>query len=258
MSLTIKTYPELQILEVPDLEDNTTISDVRAFLKEAMGEEKNIIKMIYRGALLQDGQTVEELKLKENDLIVVVLKTDRTKKKKKVARERQAEASQENEADGNEAENSNESNQESSQNRSGTHTVQAAALLQQLLGNPSLLNSVLTELARTEPELAARIRENPDIMRENPQEYLPPVFHVLISQMNPPRNRQRSLLRTRERQRQQQQLAQREQLSSEDQSHIQQLCELGFPENQALDAYFASDKNVEMAANLLFQMAGRS
>lgn len=268
MSLFFKTYPGLDEFEVPDITYDSTISDVRLQLKEQiLGEEtkqNKIIKLICNGKILLDGGTVEELKLNEDHLIVVVLKKDRSKKKKiaRPAAAAQAEASESNEGADNNERASNRSNRLADL----INTPQGVQLLRQLTGNPALFRAVLTELERTQPEIAQEIRADPGVLDSNPERFVAPLFNILLTHIQGPsrggRSRPRpnalaSVLR-RGRQQHRQVQVQRDQLSSEDQSHIQQLCELGFPERQALDAYFASDKDVEMAANLLFQMAGRS
>jgi len=93
--------------------------------------------------------------------------------------------------------------------------------------NPQMLEPILQQVGAGNPQLAALIGQNPD------------QFLQLLSEDNdndaplPPG-------------------AQAISVTEEERDAIERLCRLGFPREQAIQAYFACDKNEELAANFLF------
>jgi len=99
--------------------------------------------------------------------------------------------------------------------------------------NPALLQPMIQELAATNPQIAQSIAQNPDLLFQllnNPNlgeggeegDFVPPGAHVI-------------------------------QVTPEERDAIARLEALGFPRQAAIEAYFACDKNEELAANYLFE-----
>jgi len=94
--------------------------------------------------------------------------------------------------------------------------------------NPGMLEPILQQVGAGNPQLAALIGQNPD------------QFLQLLSEDGdndaplPPG-------------------AQAISVTEEEREAIERLCRLGFPRDQAIQAYFACDKNEELAANFLFE-----
>jgi len=94
--------------------------------------------------------------------------------------------------------------------------------------NPQMLEPILQQVGAGNPQLAALIGQHPD------------QFLQLLSEDGdndaplPPG-------------------AQAISVTEEEREAIERLCRLGFPRDQAIQAYFACDKNEELAANFLFE-----
>ncbi|KIW27445.1 UV excision repair protein Rad23 [Cladophialophora immunda] len=107
--------------------------------------------------------------------------------------------------------------------RNSPHFQQLRQFVQQ---QPAMLEPILQQLAEGNPELAQMIGSNQDqflqLLAEDAQDTLPPgatQIHV----------------------------------TEEERDAIERLCRLGFPRDQVIQAYFACDKNEELAANFLFE-----
>ncbi|KAL6305240.1 hypothetical protein BKA93DRAFT_731538 [Sparassis latifolia] len=93
--------------------------------------------------------------------------------------------------------------------------------------NPAMLQQVLQQLAAQNPQLAQALAQNPEALmqllgQEGDEEGdIPPGAHVIH-------------------------------ITEEEQAAIQRLEALGFPRQAVIEAYFACDKNEELAANYLF------
>jgi len=102
--------------------------------------------------------------------------------------------------------------------------------------NPALLQSLMQQLAASNPALARLITQHPNEFRDFLAESGPQIDSSLIAALPRPGPS-----------------APRLQLSPEEAAAVQNLIELGFARNDALEAYLSCDKNEAMAANLLFE-----
>jgi len=114
--------------------------------------------------------------------------------------------------------------------------------MNQIMQNPSLLNQILTAIQRTNPQLYIKIVQE---MNQNPQ-----VALNLIQQlfMNPTIMTQ--VLKSLETD--SQPTRQVFQLSEEEIKQIVQLEKMGFSRDTVIRAFIVSDRNIEVAASLLF------
>ncbi|KAI9224524.1 hypothetical protein BC828DRAFT_373190 [Blastocladiella britannica] len=71
MKLTVKTLAQKAI--VLDVEPTTTVGDLKQMLSASQGFDVASQKLIYSGKILIDAQTVDELKVKEQDFMVVMV-----------------------------------------------------------------------------------------------------------------------------------------------------------------------------------------
>lgn len=96
--------------------------------------------------------------------------------------------------------------------------------------NPALIQPIVQQLAQSNPQIAQLIQQNPEALLqllggmagEDGDDAIPPGAQVV-------------------------------QVTPEEQAAIQRLEALGFPRQIAVEAYFACDKDEEMAANYLFE-----
>ncbi|KHN99439.1 UV excision repair protein Rad23 [Metarhizium album ARSEF 1941] len=107
------------------------------------------------------------------------------------------------------------------------HNPQFQQLRQVVQQQPQMLEPILQQLGAGNPQLAQLIASNPDqflqLLGENADDDVPlPPGAQAIS------------------------------VTEEERDAIERLCRLGFDRDQAIQAYFACDKNEELAANFLF------
>ncbi|PHH88760.1 hypothetical protein CDD83_7080 [Cordyceps sp. RAO-2017] len=108
------------------------------------------------------------------------------------------------------------------------HNAQFQQLRQVVQQQPQMLEPILQQLGAGNPQLAQLIASNPDqflqLLGENADDDVPlPPGAQAIS------------------------------VTEEERDAIERLCRLGFDRDQAIQAYFACDKNEELAANFLFE-----
>lgn len=107
------------------------------------------------------------------------------------------------------------------------HNAQFQQLRQVVQQQPQMLEPILQQLGAGNPQLAELIASNPDQFLQLLGEYadddvpLPPGAQAIS-------------------------------VTEEERDAIERLCRLGFDRDQAIQAYFACDKNEELAANFLF------
>jgi len=101
--------------------------------------------------------------------------------------------------------------------------------------NPALLQSFIQQLAVSNPDLAQLIARHPQEFRQFLTETGPQINPNLVAAL--PRPGQQPRL----------------QFTPEETAAVQNLADLGFARNDALEAYLSCDKNEAMAANLLFE-----
>ncbi|KAJ5693401.1 UV excision repair protein rhp23 [Penicillium macrosclerotiorum] len=110
--------------------------------------------------------------------------------------------------------------------RSNPHFQQLRQLVQQ---QPTMLEPILQQVAQGNPQIAQLISQNSEAflqllgedIGDEDEESLPPGAQVLS-------------------------------VTEEERDAIERLCRLGFPRDSVIQAYFACDKNEELAANFLF------
>ncbi|KAJ3514556.1 hypothetical protein NM208_g15054 [Fusarium decemcellulare] len=107
------------------------------------------------------------------------------------------------------------------------HNAQFQQLRQVVQQQPQMLEPILQQLGAGNPQLAELIASNPDqflqLLGEDADDDVPlPPGAQAIS------------------------------VTEEERDAIERLCRLGFDRDQAIQAYFACDKNEELAANFLF------
>lgn len=115
--------------------------------------------------------------------------------------------------------------------------------LQALQGNPEALDSLLQELARTNPQLAHSIQSNPAAFLEAIR---------MMSQSNDYASNAEEELSGADAVPDQPTTIR---VTPQENEAIERLASLGFPKSLAAEAYFACDKNEEAAANYLFDSA---
>ncbi|GES66942.1 UV excision repair protein rhp23 [Aspergillus terreus] len=108
--------------------------------------------------------------------------------------------------------------------RHNPHFQQLRQLVQQ---NPQMLEPILQQLASGNPQIAALIGQNEEqflqlLSEEDEEGALPPGTHQIH-------------------------------VTEEERDAIERLCRLGFSRDSVIQAYFACDKNEELAANYLFE-----
>jgi len=110
--------------------------------------------------------------------------------------------------------------------RNNPHFQQLRQLVQQ---QPAMLEPILQQVGAGNPQLAQLIGQNQEqflgLLSEDVEDdsQLPPGTHAIS-------------------------------VTEEERDAIERLCSLGFPRDSVIQAYFACDKNEELAANFLFEM----
>lgn len=110
------------------------------------------------------------------------------------------------------------------------------ALRRMIQSNPQMLESLLAHMAQNNPELLAQLGNRENLMRflQDPQ-VLARILSGMQGQGGGPAPGQNVI-----------------QVTEEENDAIERLEALGFPKHKAVEAYFACDKNEELAANYLF------
>lgn len=110
---------------------------------------------------------------------------------------------------------------------------QMAQLRELVQNNPEMLEAFLQQLAASNPQLGELIQENPEEFVRLMLQGAPEGADFL----NEGEGSEEGAVRI--------------QISADEESAINRLCELGFDRNLVIQVYFACDKNEEMTANLL-------
>jgi UV excision repair protein RAD23 len=112
---------------------------------------------------------------------------------------------------------------------------QAAALSQLLAQRPELIEALISQMAQENPEMLQELSQNREAlmqMLQNPQMLAQMLGSANGGGQGPPPN----VI----------------QITPSEQEAIQRLEALGFPRHRVIEAYFACEKNEELAANYLF------
>ncbi|KNE66152.1 UV excision repair protein Rad23 [Allomyces macrogynus ATCC 38327] len=272
MKLTIKTINQKAI--PLDVEPSTTVANIKEMLHQSQGFDVAAQKLIYSGKILTDDQTIEALKVKETDFMVVMV----TKAKAALAASSAAPAPAARglgavstpsaptggaaaaapaapaapAADPNNlfalAQQQAQQQQQQQAAQAGgvgagafdltalANDPQVAQLRQMIQQNPQLLQPILGQLAASNPALMAMLQQNPQA-----------VLSALLGEdvmLDDASDDEGGALPPGV-----QQIA----VTEEDRAAIDRLVDLGFDRNLAIEAYLACDKNEELAANYLFE-----
>merc|ERR1712225_116790 len=221
MKLTFKDLKQQKF--VIEAEPSELISDVKEKIAKEKGWETSNQKLIYSGKILQDAHTVESYNVEEKGFIVCM-----------VSKPKAAPASA---ASSSKAPPSTPAPPVAASTPAGAEGLgnldflrnnpQFQQLRQVVQQQPQMLEPILQQVGAGNPQLAALIGQHPE------------QFLQLLSEDGdndaplPPG-------------------AQAISVTEEERAAIERLCLFGFPRDQAIQAYFACDKNEELAANFLF------
>lgn len=232
-----------------EIDNNASVLDLKAVIMSQLNHPAACQKLLYRGRILEDNKFLSDYSIKDTETIVIMVtkapELSEFEKKLQILISMGADRSRAEEAlkaanedlekakrlliqSADEGEYSDEEsyeNDESSANRGtfgfllNSEVFQSIRLI--LRQNPSEFEPLMTELESTNPELF-------ELIRNNTEEFL-----SLVGL----RMERRPAI----------------ELSSQEESDIKDLCELGFTEDDVLEAYLACDKKKDVAASYLFE-----
>jgi UV excision repair protein RAD23 len=244
MQLTIKGIKgDSESLEIPE---SCSVLELKALIMSQQGHAVQNQKLLFKGKILDDSKNLLEYGIHSGDTVIIMVTkqaepsqfeknvqvlvtmgidqseaesilrecdNDLEKAKKVIL------ASMEQEED-------DDSEEEEEVINSGTfnfllESPQFLNIRDVLRQNPNELETLMTQLEQTNPELGELIKNNLD-------EFL----HVVGLRRRPQH---------------------RLEISEDEQADIKELCELGFDPQDVLEAYLACDKNKDMAASYLFE-----
>lgn len=247
MQLVIKGIKgETETVEVPE---GSTVLDLKAVIMSQLNHPVPNQKLLYKGRILDDSKQLTEYNIKPNDAIVImVTKSPETSSFEQNLQELlklgvdRAEAEAVLKNFNNDLEKAKEyiissldmaDDDESEENDEillsrGSNTFnfllnspEFQNIREILRQNPNELEPLMTQLSVSNPELYQLIKTNLD------------EFLALVGLRRSP--------------------DEQVEISQGEQTDIKELCELGFDEDDVLEAYLACDKNKELAASYLFE-----
>jgi Holliday junction resolvasome RuvABC DNA-binding subunit len=249
MQLIIKGLKGSQ--DTVDIHDDATVLDLKAVIMSQLGHPASNQKLLYKGKILEDSKMLVEYHMKDRDPIVMMI----TKSQEQTAYEKSVQELIKLGFDRDEIEaalKATDNNIEAAlRYLSGADQIEDEDDDEEMEENENLLLESAGKFGfLLNSEEFMRIRE---ILRTNPNEFEPmmqqletqnPELYELIKNNT---DEFLNLVGLR--------LASRPEieLSSQEETDVKELCELGFATEDVVEAYVACDKNKELAASYLFE-----
>ena len=276
MKLTLKNLKQAKYNVELESEKNT-IKDLKNEIEKVHGFDANVIKLLLNGKVLEDSKTLEDYQIKSDNIIIVMntkpkpkeQNVEQQKKEEEQPKKEEEQPKKEEEQPKKEEESQKEKEQEnkpnSTENNGNKGNIRLpmelrrnASMIKVLCrDDPEKIFPILDKLKARNPALLNKIKEHEEEFKS-----------LLVSPINQQDLDFYKLMEedvkalsiggfSQQRRREGEEEGRGEikiHLSPEELQAINRLKELGgFNENEILQAYFACDKNEELAANYLFE-----
>ena len=279
MKLTLKNLKQAKYNVELESEKNT-IKDLKNEIEKVHGFDSNVIKLLLNGKVLEDSKTIEDYQIKSDNIIIMMntkpkpkVQNDESKKEEEPKKEEEKinkeeeQSKKEEEQPKKEEESQKEKEQENKSNSTGnsgnTGNVRLpmelrrnASMIKVLCrDNPEKIFVILDNLKARNPALLNKIKEHEEEFKSL---LVSPINQQDIDSYKLMEEDVKALSIPREREEGEEgeggEGGIKISLSPEELQAVNRLKELGdFNENEILQAYFACDKNEELAANYLFE-----